>query len=222
MLTRLIALTLVLLAATWVNAQFLPEEPTDTIIDPFFGDVGDTNTGASTLEEGSQRGFADIVRSAGANRLLTSEAMKNVEDARRSYIDNRLKATQTYFDMKRINDDYRDSRRSQPLSFEGYVRLARSQAPDRLSVSQLDPFTGAIGWPAILRQPAYAKDRLVIETLYSERANNLASNKREIQLACDNLLNALHADIDLYEQTDYVRAKRFIESLRYEAVIAKN
>ena len=206
-----------------VYAQILPEEPTDTSeVAPFFGDVGGTQNGASTYEEGAQRGFADIVRSAGANRLLTSEAMKNVEDARRSYIDNRLKATQNYFDIKRMNDEYRASKRFEPLSFEGYVRLARAQAPERLSVSQLDPFTGAIEWPAILREPAYAEDRKLIESLYIQRANDVASNKREIQVACDNLLTALQADIDLYEPTDYMRAKRFLESLRYEAVLARN
>jgi hypothetical protein len=217
------ALALVLLGATCAQAQFLPDEPTDGgALDPGYFGVGDTNTGATTYEEGAQRGFADVVRSAGLNRLQTSVAMKNVEEARRAYIDNRLKATQTYYDMKRMNDDYRDSKRSQPLSFEGYVRLARIQAPERLSVSQLDPFTGSIAWPAILQERKYAADRDLIEQLYEERANEVASNKREIQAACDNLLHALQADIDLYAQNDYVRAKRFVESLRHEALLAKN
>ena len=203
MFRPLAALSMFLCAALPLNAQILPEEAPDDsgYLDPGYY-TGDTSGGASTYEEGVQRGFADVVRSDGLRRLATSEAMKNVEDARRAYIDNRLKATQTYYDMKRMNNDYRASQRSQPLSFEGYVRLARAQAPDRLSVSQLDPFTGNIAWPAILRDPRYAQDRLLIETLY--------------------LLNILQADIDLYVQNDYLAAKKFVESLRHEAVLARN
>jgi hypothetical protein len=225
MVRHLAAAVVVVFSASCATAQILPgeqTEPSGGVFDPGFFDVGDTSGGASTYEEGASRGFADIVRSSGLNRLQSSVAMKNVEEARRAYIDNRLKATQNYYDIKRMNDDYRASKRSQPLSFEGYVRLARIQAPERLSVSQLDPFTGLIEWPVILREQKYDADREVIEQLYQERANDIASNKREIQIACDNLLASLQEHLDDYAQNDYIAAKRFVESLRYEAVLARN
>jgi len=55
---------------------------------------------ASTLEEGIQRGYGDVVRSYGMANLLNSEAAKNYEQARRDYIENRLKATQAYFEAR--------------------------------------------------------------------------------------------------------------------------
>jgi hypothetical protein len=175
---------------------------------------------SSTVEEGAARGFADVVRSRGMARLQTAEAMTKVEDARRAYIENRLAATQAYFDLRRMNAEYRDAARGQPLSFDQYVRLARQQAPERLSVSQLDPFTGMINWPAVLLDERYKPERLLIEELYAERANEIAGNKREIQLACENLMELLKADIDRYAQTDYLQARKFLESLKYEVLLA--
>src|SRR5688572_29419390 len=116
---------------------------------------GDWGYHSSTYEEGVQRGFADFVRSAGQAQLLNSEAAKNYEDARKKYLENRLVATQTYFDARRMNQEARRSERSPPLSMEAYARLARQQAPDRLSVSQLDPLTGTITWPQPLLRPDY-------------------------------------------------------------------
>src|SRR5262245_26341410 len=84
---------------------------------------------SSTLEEGMQRGHADVVRSYGMANLLNSQAAQNYEQARKDYLDNRLKATQTYFEMRRYHDEAVKAQRSTPLSHEQYVRLAREDAP---------------------------------------------------------------------------------------------
>src|SRR5262245_8055122 len=102
---------------------------------------------SSTLEEGIQRGHADVVRSYGMANLLNSQAAQNFEQARKDYLDNRLKATQTYFEMRRYHDEAVKAQRSTPLSYDQYVRLAREDAPMALTPTQLDPLTGSVGWP---------------------------------------------------------------------------
>src|SRR5262245_21051469 len=77
---------------------------------------------SSTLEEGVQRGFADVVRSQGMANLYNAQAATEAQKARSSYLDNQYKATQTYFEMRRYNTEARRAERSSPLSTEQYVR----------------------------------------------------------------------------------------------------
>jgi hypothetical protein len=177
-------------------------------------------TFSSTLEEGVQRGYADIVRSRGMANLMNSQAAKEYELARREYLDNRLKATQTYFEMRRYNQEARAAERSSPLSMEQYVRLARQQAPARLSVSQLDPFTGMISWPAALQRKEYAELVNRIDTLFAARAKGTVLAHGEIQTACDELLERLKADVNKFKSNDYIQAKGFVQSLSYESTLA--
>jgi hypothetical protein len=177
---------------------------------------GDYGYHSSTLEEGVQRGYADVVRSYGMANLLNSKAATEFEQARKSYIENQMRATQTYFEMRRYNTEARRAARSTPLSMEQYVRLAREQAPESLSPTQLDPLTGTVNWPAPLRQPAYEVLRKRLERLFQDRATGYVVYG-EIQQVCDEFLAALMADLEKFPPNDYVAAKKFLESLAYAA-----
>jgi hypothetical protein len=169
---------------------------------------------SSTAAEGMQRGYADVVRSYGMNNLLNSEAAKNWEDARKSYLENRNRATQTYFEMRRYNTEARRAERASPLSMEGYVRLAQQQAPARLSTSQLDPLTGAIDWPAPLQKPEYAAFRSRLEKLFRDRASGFADNA-EIGKAAEEFLARLQEDLPKFAANDYLAARSFLTSLNF-------
>jgi hypothetical protein len=219
----LFASCLLLATATsgWAQSQFLPGDGTP-VEETFVPGVGySSGYGSSTYEEGVQRGFADIVRSAGAANLMNSEAAKNYEDARKKYIENRLQATETYFEMRRVNQESRAALRPRPLSTEQYVRLARQQAPERLSVSQLDPLSGTIGWPRVLMSERYKADRELLQTLFKERSRGVAHNYEEIREACDALLAKLKADASRIDANDFIRAKNFVDSLSYEVRLAQ-
>jgi hypothetical protein len=188
--------------------------PTAVARAQYFGDS--SQTFSSTLEEGAQRGYADVVRSHGMANLLNSQAANQIEQARKVYIENQMKATQTYFEIRRYNDEARRAMRSTPLSMEQYVRIAHEQAPDGLTATQLDPLTGSISWPAPLRQPAYEELRRRIERLYQDRATGYVVYG-EIQQAVAELAAQLKADIMRYSANDYVAAKKFLDSLAYAA-----
>ena len=102
---------------------------------------------ASTLEEGYLRGLGDLVRSAGAANLMNSQAALNYEDARAKYFENRLRGVQTYFDMKKLNHDYRAEMRGQRATSEQLFRLAKMRAPEPLHPSEFDPYSGEVRWP---------------------------------------------------------------------------
>jgi hypothetical protein len=199
--TRLIAVLLAAALAPPASGQY-------------FGDSGQTFS--STAEEGIQRGYADVVRSYGMANLLNSQAANQMEQARKAYIENRLKATQTYFEMRRYNEESRRALRSTPLSMEQYVRLAREQAPEPLTATQLDPLTGTISWPAPLRAPAYEPMRKRIERLFQDRATGYVVYG-EIYRAVQEFQDALKLQVDALPANDYVDSKKFLDSLAWAA-----
>ncbi len=217
-------LGLVLLAASFVLAQGYTPGGSNTTYFPGMG-FGGGGYGwgghASTAEEGVQRGFADVVRSAGAANLMNSAAAQNWEAARKQYIENRLQATDTFFEMRRVNAEARDAKRPRPLSTEQYVRLARQQAPARLSVSQFDPLSGTISWPGLLRADQFKAERETIEKLFKERATGVDTNATEIDAAIQALSDKLRPAAQTANANDFIQARRFVESLAQEARLVR-
>jgi hypothetical protein len=106
--------------------------------------------------------------------------------------------------------------RSTPLSMEQYVRLAREQAPEPLTATQLDPLTGTISWPAPLRAPVYDEKRKRIERLFQDRATGYVVYG-EIHQAVQQFLEELKLQVDVLPANDYVDAKKFLDSLVWAA-----
>ncbi|QGJ71164.1 Hypothetical protein PBC10988_28670 [Planctomycetales bacterium 10988] len=175
---------------------------------------------ASTAGEGYARGMASLIQSAGEANLLNSQAAINREAARSDYIDNRQKWTSTYFEMRKMNRAYRAEERGPAPSQEAVVRWAQVGVPDRLSASDLDPLTGQIDWPRALMTEPFDGYRNVVEDLYEERAQSGVATGQlyyDIQQVMAQMIDMLKANLDQYPTNDYIEAKKFLESLAYEA-----
>ena len=87
-----------------------------------------------------------------------------------------------------------------------------------MSPSELDPLTGAIAWPAALRDEEYNADRAKIEAMYQQRASAgfLTADRGEAQQTMGSLTSGLKKNLSNYVPQDYVQAKKFIEGLNYE------
>lgn len=181
---------------------------------------GDFQRHSSTVEEGVQRGMADVIRSAGAANLMNSAAANNYEDARKKYIENRLQATETYFEMKRVNREYRDANRPAPPTQDQLIRLSRSRLPDRLGPASLDPLTGRIRWPMALLAEPFAPHRQMLEAIFQERAVNgyiTPDQYLAVRQETDAMMDQLRAIISQLTPNQSVAGRRFLESLAYEA-----
>lgn len=175
---------------------------------------------ASTAEEGMARGMADVIRSAGAANLMNSEAAGNWQDARRKDIDNRVYGTEKYFEMRSINKQARAAERGPRPSMEDMIRYSNSRKPNRLSPSELDPLTGHIAWPGILRQSQYEGDRNKLDDLYSVRASNgfLSGDQlMQVDSSVKKIQAELKRNVRNLPPQSYVQAKSFLESLAYES-----
>ncbi len=174
---------------------------------------------ASTAEEGAARGMADFTRSAGMANLMNSQAANNYQDAQRKYMENRVYGTDAYFDMRRMNREAREAEQGPRPTQDDLARYARARAPSKLSVSDLDPFSGQISWPPLLRDEAYAAQRQALESLFNERAKagQLSIGQRaEVREAAQDIQQTMKSNINAYSPQDYVQAKQFIESLSFE------
>jgi hypothetical protein len=174
---------------------------------------------ASTAEQGAMMGMADMMQAAGSRNLMNSQALGFIEDARRKNIDNRMYGTDAYFQMRKTNKEARAAEAAPKASRADLERFARQRAPNRLSPSELDPLTGTISWPAVLREDAYKPYRDELEKLYQQRANIGAltgSERGEVQQAINALQADLKKNLPNYVPQDYVQAKKFIEGLNYE------
>lgn len=182
---------------------------------------------ASTVGESYARGVSDMVVAAGQANLLNSEAAINVETARSAYLDNRLKATDTYFEMRRRNREYREAERGPRPTSEQLFRLANERVPTKLSVSELDPLTGAVAWPLLLQRPEFDAHRATLEKAFGEWAaadgNLSGENYLKIQQAGREMLNLLRANVrqytdDLGVTTATITAARsFLQSLLHQS-----
>ncbi len=196
-------------------------------LSPVFGQYGGWGGGwgggyhSSTAEEGIQRGRADVVRSQGMKNLMDSEAVKNIEDARAKNINNRVQWTKAYFEMKRTNKEYRDAQKGPRPTSEQLFRLAKEATPKRLGPSELDPVTGAIDWPLVLKDDTYADYVNDLDQLFAERAKAKGKLTLDQFKKLESLLRDLQIELKRrvhdYPPQSFVTANSFLKRLAYES-----
>lgn len=178
---------------------------------------------ATTPFEGHARGLSEIIRARAARNLATAEAMEKMTEAARKEIRNREEWTHTYFRLREANRTYRQKEEGPRPTTEDIVRYAQMGKPERLSHSEMDPVTGTLVWPDILTDNAFAEDRQRLESLFADwlHYGTLSLEHRQaIRNTTDVMLNALQERIDELPPADYMAARRFLESLAYEAHLA--
>lgn len=175
---------------------------------------------ASTPAEGYAMGMAAVISSAGFANYMNSAAAINMEQARSAYLDNQIKYTQTYYDKKRMHQSYVDSTRKPGMSSQRLAALAKGAPPVPLSETELDPVTGQIAWPNVLREEEYEPIRQKLDALFAERAeeggNISIKQTNEIADSSKQLAAELKKRLKDYPSGDYMTAKRFVERLSRE------
>jgi hypothetical protein len=150
----------------------------------------------------------------GAANYDTSLALMYTQEAYSRYLDNRLKAAATYFDLRQLNREYRAEERGQRPTTEALYRIAKDRAPDRLAANHFDASGHGLVWPAALDGERFAAERERIDRMMEHRG--VGATGREIQQLAEQMIETLRGEIGAVRPTDYVAAKRFLTNLRYE------
>lgn len=170
-------------------------------------------------------GMSDLVRSAGMATLMTSQAASTGEDAISKHLDNTVKYTRIYDQRMRAVQAERAERRAKthkpPPTSEQLHRWAHQGVPKPLASSQLDPVTGAIAWPVVLRDDHFESYRRSTEKFFSDAVdhpeNFTFDSYQRLEASSDDCLAQLKSRINEYRAGDYIEAKNFVKSLAYSA-----
>lgn len=185
-----------------------------------YGGYYDGGYHASTAAEGWGRGAAAVIDAAGQYNLNTSQAAINYEQAYRMSLENSVSYTETYFAKRRINESYRESKQGPPPSQETLAARARQGVPDRLTPEQYEATFGTLFWPAAFDDARFSLDRIRLDRLMADRdaQGGVGSHHfRDVVETTDALKTELQNQIDDMTPTEYVQAKKFLNSVAYEA-----
>lgn len=171
---------------------------------------------SSTPFEGAARGVADLTRSRGEANLYNSEAAINFEQARSANFDNRLKYAQTYFERRRLHDEYMEKQQTEGR----YDRemLSQRKPLDPLTVAELDPRTGRISWPDTLLTEELAGSRDRFEELAAQRSRDGYLDfqlRNAVRRETKTMMDELRDQVASYTADDYADARRFVERLAH-------
>ncbi len=193
---------------------------------PFFDDretVPLIDLRASTVFEGHARGLSELIRARAAYNLTTAEALKKLTEATREQIRNREDWTHTYFQLREANRAYRAKEEGPRPTAEDIVRYAQMGKPNRLSPGDIDSISGTIAWPEVLMANEFAAERKQLERLFADWIHYGSisfEHRRQIRDTTESMRYKLQDRIEELPPTDYVTARRFLESLAYEAYLA--
>lgn len=179
---------------------------------------------SSTLAEGTLRGAGALARDVGAANLDHSLAALNYQEAYRRSLENALKYAETYYARRDLWFDYREANRRQPLTMEGYQRLAEAKGASRLPTERFDPETGKIRWPDLLMADVLQPYRERIEQILQARSiTDVGYGSRtneQVRLLVDEMREILDRNRRELPTHLYVNATRFLDSVEFESRFA--
>jgi len=175
--------------------------------------------GGSTTVAGSyMEGMSSMIGAAGQANLENSIAAGNYQQAYSKYLDNAVKAQQTYFERKDVWEQRKyaedQKRQAQRLA---YIRANPPQL--RPSDSELDPVTGAISWPLLLRMKDFNEQRQKLDKLFEQRAARgdlTYAEAHDVQQTVDAWRDELKENKSEYPYDEYAEAVKFIQRLGRE------
>ncbi len=175
--------------------------------------------GAGTVAGDYARGLAALTHAQGVYNRLSAEARLLHADAYARELQNHQASIQSYFEMRKLNQETRAAQRGPRLTTEQLSALAERRRPAQLDPAQLDPATGAIAWPIVLQGADLANLRSVVDAAFSRRASQgslSTADVERVQQATEALQAALKQRIRQLPATEYIAAKQFLSSLAFE------
>ena len=194
---------------------YRPAVPSPSTVAPYSGWPG-YSSGASTAAGSALNGMASVISSAGDYNLSTSAAAVNMTEAQRQSIVNRQSATNSYFEMRATNRAARAAEAEKHPTMEEIARIAQQGVPKALNTSALDPITGRIAWPALLRSDPFAAPRVELDQLFAKRASQGGldfTEQTQARKAVDAMSGSLKDMVADVPPMTYTASKSFLNSL---------
>jgi hypothetical protein len=197
---------------------------------PVYGGYG--NGGAISGAGDRMRGMADVIRaqneSLGQLRVQTAQAATELEAAKARNIENQQRATEVYFEKRRLNQESQaaeaEAQRQRAAARRSASESGKTPPPPRPSAVQFDPVTGRLRWPAALKDDRFADVRDELDKMFEHRAAADGyvgdEDSQKIQEAVKTARDQLRENIKAFSSQDYVQATKFLDALDQERQFA--
>jgi len=164
---------------------------------------------------------ADVIKAAAEANTANAKVLQTLQQVRSLALDNNLKAAKTFYEKRKLYEASRALRNRKRPSREDLIRYSKNSAPKRPANYQLEPVRGTIYWPEILRHDEFLEHRLELDCLFARRKTTDGSPgsdvSRDVQQVAMQMRQQLQAMIRRLPPAEYLTARKFIDSLAFEA-----
>jgi hypothetical protein len=160
--------------------------------------------------------MAELTRARGEAMESQARAARDYEVARQQYIENKTQWLEEYNQRKRIGLAEREAKNAERREAINRARAARASRPETPLAIQLDPETGVLDWPEVLRGAEYAGPRARLDELFQWQAQGASGAELAdgIRQAAADMHTRLTAHIGDYAANDYIAADKFLKALQ--------
>lgn len=168
-------------------------------------------------------GTAELLRASATANVLNSQARALNAQTVQVEMENSVQFLATRLERKRINHESRFGHLAERKELARMQRinqavLVASSAPKPV----VDPRSGAVEWPLLLRMSHYAKARSPIDSVFHARHLHGSINPDHflpMRDLIERIQDELKSNIAHYEMEDYLDAQAFLRQLLEEARI---
>lgn len=161
-----------------------------------------------------------ITATANAN-ATNAKTLVTLQEVRSAVLDNNLKVTKTFYDKRALHAGYQGLNVKKRPTQEDVIRYSKISAPKRPTNFQLTAMQGTIHWPETLLDEDFFHCRARLDSLFAQRSATSPATSgnisRQIQTTVTQMRGQLRAKIRDMSPTEYLAARRFVDSLAYEA-----
>jgi hypothetical protein len=158
------------------------------------------------------------VANASATNAKTLETLQQVRGLK---LDNNLKVAKTFYEKRKLCDDYQKLNPRQRPTQENVVRYNQASVPKRPAQFELASARGRISWPDVLLDEEFSDARILLESLFAQRKPGAgaqgSSVSGEVQTVAVEMREKLQSRIRQMSPEQYLAARRFLEGLAYES-----
>jgi hypothetical protein len=164
---------------------------------------------SSTALEGAYRGLGSMVQSIGQANLLQAQADQINSQTATAQMQAQMQASEFYRQRRAENRAARQAQQRQNRASESAFWRRSTGVPGRMSPSELDPVTGQIDWPELLRASEFSRDRDIVDEVFRRRAEQ-GDTGQSMFMDVFNHANAMRGE--LVRRKDQVDADQFSTS----------
>lgn len=168
-------------------------------------------------------GRAELLRASATANVLNSQARAINAQTAKVDMENSVQFLATRLERKRINHESRFGHLAERKELARLERMNEAMlVAEAKQVPPVNPNTGRVEWPMLLRTSHYATARKPIESVFHHRSATGRINPDHflpMRDLIDRIQEELKANLAHYEMDDYLDAQAFLRTLLDEARI---